>query len=97
MAATDIGFAREHQFTWRAFFICLVISLSVLAFGYPTAMIGTTLSQPSFLQYMDLVGEAGLPRAEMENLIGAVSGDYQVTKHSAWNHPKLIQSRLALS
>lgn len=87
MAAT--GFARERQFTWRAFFVCLVISLSVLAFGYPTAIIGTTLSQPSFLQYMNLVDDNGIPRAEMENLIGALSGVYQVNFNAGCCLPRL--------
>lgn len=93
MAAT--GFSRERQFTWRAFFVCLVISLSVLAFGYPTAIIGTTLSQPSFLQYMDLVDNNGIPRAEMENLIGALSGVYQVNYNADCWRKMLTKSRLA--
>ena len=71
------GFEGERQFTWRAFFISLMISISVLGFGYPTAIIGTTLSQPSFLTYMSLVDE-GVLKPGIESAIGALSGVYQV-------------------
>lgn len=72
------GFAGERQFTWRALAICILIALSVLGFGYPTAIIGTTLSQPSFLIYMDLIDATGLPTASATKWIGTMSGVYQV-------------------
>lgn len=72
------GFSGERQFTWRAFFICFLISMGVLAFGYPTAILGTTFSQPSFLHYMDLLDENGETKSEAQSLIGATSGVYQV-------------------
>jgi hypothetical protein len=73
------GFSGERQFTWRALFICIVISLGVLGFGYPTAIIGTTLSQPSFLTYMNLVDENGQRTPDAESLTGTMSGVYQVS------------------
>ena len=72
------GFAGERQFSWRAFSICLVISLSVMGFGYPTAILGTTLSQPSFLTYMHLIDEDGKPTPSSTRLIGSTNGVYQV-------------------
>jgi hypothetical protein len=72
------GFSGERQFTWRALVICMLISVSVLGFGYPTAIIGTTLSQPSFLVYMHLVDADGEFVPNAQSWIGTLSGVYQV-------------------
>lgn len=72
------GFTGERQFTWCSFFISLVISSGVLSFGYPTAILGTTFSQPSFLAYMGLVNGDGITTSRVQALIGATSGVYQV-------------------
>ncbi|KAK5311247.1 hypothetical protein LTR93_011783 [Exophiala xenobiotica] len=72
-----VGFSGERQFTWRALFLCIFISLGVLGFGYPTAIIGTTLSQPSFLTYMKLVDAIGQSTPNAESLTGTMSGVYQ--------------------
>ena len=45
----------ERAWTWRNFAICYLISLAMLAMGYPSAIISTTLAQPSFLMYMGLL------------------------------------------
>lgn len=74
------GFTGERQFTWRAFSICLLISVAVLGFGYPTAIIGTTLSQPSFLVYMHLIDTHGNLLSDADSWIGTMSGVYQVCK-----------------
>lgn len=83
------GFSGERQFTWRAFFICLIISVGALSFGYPTAIPGTTFSQPSFLSYMKLIDEKGNVTSDAQALIGASSGVYQVFSCSSsaihWN------------
>ncbi|KAH7124478.1 general substrate transporter [Dactylonectria macrodidyma] len=71
------GFTGERQFTWCSFFISLVISSGVLSFGYPTAILGTTFSQPSFLAYMGLVNGDGITTSRVQALIGATSGVYQ--------------------
>ena len=73
------GFAGERQFSWRAFFTCLMIALSIMGFGYPTAILGTTLSQPSFLEYMHLIDADGKPTSNATQLTGATNGVYQVS------------------
>ncbi|KAK5313724.1 hypothetical protein LTR93_010721 [Exophiala xenobiotica] len=47
-----------------------------VAFGYPAAIIGTALSQPSFLIYMGLITKHGLT-ADANGLIGAMNGVFQ--------------------
>jgi len=56
--------------TWTArnFFTCYLVSLGQFAMGYPGAIIGTTLAQPSFLIYMGLLDlEATPPRLTKGN------------------------------
>jgi hypothetical protein len=48
-----------------------------VAFGYPSSIIGTTLGQPAFLEYMGLVTATGLSK-NANGLIGATSGVFQV-------------------
>ncbi|KIY00270.1 uncharacterized protein Z520_03955 [Fonsecaea multimorphosa CBS 102226] len=73
--------AGEAQFTWRGFWIAFLISLGQLAAGYPSALIGTTLGEPSFLIYMGLYtkGATGsfTPTTKITQLIGAMNGVYQ--------------------
>ena len=70
---------QKRQFNWYNFFICFLVSLGQVAFGYPASIIGTTLGEPSFLVYMklfDLKSEALTSNANQ--LIGAMSGVFQV-------------------
>ncbi|KIW16988.1 hypothetical protein PV08_04179 [Exophiala spinifera] len=69
-----------RTWTWRNFTVCYLISLGMIAMGYPAAVISTTLAQPSFLIYMGLLDlEAQPPRltGDAEGLIGAMSGVFQ--------------------
>ncbi|KIX03849.1 uncharacterized protein Z518_07402 [Rhinocladiella mackenziei CBS 650.93] len=66
----------QRQFNWHNFWICFFISMGNVAFGYPAAIIGTTLSQPDFLVYMGLVSQDGLS-ANAHALIGAMNGVFQ--------------------
>ncbi|KAJ9615214.1 hypothetical protein H2200_001288 [Cladophialophora chaetospira] len=65
---------KKRHFNWRAFAMSFAISLGAIAFGYPLAIIGTTLSQPSFVVYMNLIDEDGLPTSNADSLVGAMSG-----------------------
>jgi len=71
--------APQRKMNWRNFLICLSISLGQIAFGYPSSIIGTTLGQPAFLEYMGLITPLGHPAHNMNNLIGATSGVFQVS------------------
>ena len=75
------GFSQEIQWNWYNFWICLGIGfIGQLAFAYPAAVIGVTLAQPAFLEYMDLLttvdGKPGLS-GHANSLIGAMSGVFQ--------------------
>ena len=76
------GFAQEKQWNWRNFWICLGVGfVGQLAFGYPSAIIGVTLAQPAFLEYMGLLTMVdGVPKLSLNanSLIGATSGVFQV-------------------
>lgn len=85
-----MAITTSHQWNGWNFFICFLISLGQLAFGYPAAIIGTTLAQPSFLIYMGLLDVTQDPPAlapQAEGLIGAMSGvcfaEREKTFHSA--------------
>jgi hypothetical protein len=80
-----MAFGDERQMKWRAFWICFSVSMGQLAFGYPASIIGTTLGQPAFLIYMGLVNAEGLTK-EAEQLIGAMSGVFQVHKNPSITH-----------
>jgi hypothetical protein len=67
----------KPKMKWRNFWVCFSISLGQIAFGYPSSIIGTTLGQPSFLEYMGLVTAKGLAK-NANGLIGATSGVFQV-------------------
>jgi uncharacterized membrane protein YjjP (DUF1212 family) len=46
-----MAFGSGRHWNHYNFFICWVVSLGQLAFGYPASIIGVTLAQPSFLVY----------------------------------------------
>jgi len=72
-------FGSKRHFNGYNFFICWLVSLGQIAFGYPASIIGTTLAQPSFLVYMKLVDPAtGELAKNADQLIGATSGVFQV-------------------
>lgn len=77
MSETTITKSKPKM-KWRNFWVCFSISLGQVAFGYPSSIIGTTLGQPAFLEYMGLVTATGLaPNAN--GLIGATSGVFQTS------------------
>lgn len=95
--------AKAEQFNWRNFWICFLVSLGQIAFGYPSSIIGTTLGEPSFLIYMGVLDPTTeLVSGKGEQLIGAMSGVFQVRKHPAGKSPNrrlgiLTLCRLVLS
>ncbi|KEF54374.1 uncharacterized protein A1O9_09540 [Exophiala aquamarina CBS 119918] len=50
-----MAFGTERHWSGWNFFICFMVSLGQIAFGYPASIIGVTLAQPSFLIYMNLL------------------------------------------
>ena len=76
--ATDI-LSKAHQYNWRNFGICFLVSLGQIAFGYPSSIIGTTLGEPSFLIFMRLLDPVTKkPTPKGNQLEGAMSGVFQV-------------------
>jgi MFS family permease len=72
------GFAQDAQWTWKCFFMCLTVGfVGQFAFGYPSSIIGVTLAQPAFLEYMGLINAEGLIDSHSNSLIGATSGVFQ--------------------
>lgn len=72
-----MAFGPKQQWNGRNFFMCLMVSLGQIAFGYPASIIGVTLAQPSFLIYMgllDVTQEPPVMTQDANELIGAVSG-----------------------
>ena len=81
MAKTKTNVPFEQQYNWRNFWICFLVSLGQIAFGYPSSIIGTTLGEPSFDIYMGILDSTG--KAYTSNgaqLEGAMSGVFQVSK-----------------
>ncbi|KAJ9604940.1 hypothetical protein H2200_010329 [Cladophialophora chaetospira] len=75
-----MAFGSGRQWNSWNFFICWLVSLGQIAFGYPASIIGVTLAQPSFLIYMGLLDTTENPPGltkNAENLIGAMSGVFQ--------------------
>ncbi|KAK5170541.1 uncharacterized protein LTR77_005129 [Saxophila tyrrhenica] len=63
-----------RQFTWYSFRICFLVALGPLAFGYSSSIIGSTLGQPSFRLYMQLVDPKTFePTKNAPQLEGAMS------------------------
>ena len=73
-----MAFERKNQWTWKQFWICFLICLGQVAFGYPASVIGVTHAQPSFLIYMNRLDAEGNLTGESNALIGALSGVFQV-------------------
>ena len=72
-----MAFGSTRQWNGWNFFICFIVSLGQIAFGYPASIIGVTLAQPSFLIDMGLLDVTQDPPALASNadeLIGAMSG-----------------------
>jgi hypothetical protein len=72
-----MAFGSKRQWNWRNFFMCFMVSLGQIAFGYPASIIGVTLAQPSFLIYMgllDVTQEPPVMTRHADELIGAISG-----------------------
>lgn len=72
--------SKRSHWTWRQFFICFGISMGMLAFAYPAAVIATTLGQPTFLVYMELLTADGALSSRGNSLIGGMSGVFQVSR-----------------
>lgn len=79
---------KRHFNAWN-FFICWLVSLGQIAFGYPASIIGVTLAQPSFLIAMGLLDPTtGALTKNADQLIGATSGVFQVrclARRRCWN------------
>jgi len=70
--------SKRHFNAWN-FFICYLVSLGQIAFGYPASIIGVTLAQPPFLVYMGLIEPTTAELTKgADQLIGACSGIFQV-------------------
>jgi MFS family permease len=66
------------RYNWRNFWICFLVSLGQVAFGYPSSIIGTTLGEPSFLEYMTIIDpKTGESTPRGDQLQGAMSGVFQ--------------------
>lgn len=68
---------HKRGWTWRQFAYCALVCLGEVAFAYPSSIIGVTLTQPSFLEYMNLVDTIGTLTDKGDSLEGAVSGVFQ--------------------
>lgn len=90
-----MAFDTKNQWTWKQFWICFVIYLGQVAFGYPASVIGVTLAQPAFLVYMNVVDTEGNFTDEGNALIGAMSGVFQVRRGgSAMEIESKVDNRL---
>ncbi|KAF2469502.1 general substrate transporter [Lindgomyces ingoldianus] len=70
--------SKKSQFNGYNFFVCFLVSLGQIAFGYPASIIGTTLGEPPFLIYMGLIDPlTGKETGNAEALIGAMNGVFQ--------------------
>ena len=75
-----MAFGSGRHFNWYNFWICFLVSLGQIAFGYPASIIGATLGQPSFLIYMkllDLTQDPPVLAKGADQIIGAMSGVFQ--------------------
>ncbi|OAL26939.1 hypothetical protein AYO22_03883 [Fonsecaea multimorphosa] len=68
----------KSPMNWHNLGLCFAISWGLVVFGYPSAIIGTTLGEPSFLIYMGLLDPTtGKLVGNANGLIGAMSGVFQ--------------------
>ena len=75
-----MAFGSKRHFNWYNFWICFLVSLGQIAFGYPASIIGATLGQPSFLvamRLLDLTQDPPVLKPGADQLIGAMSGVFQ--------------------
>ena len=63
---------------WRNFATCLFIAFGLGVFSYMNGIIGSTLTKPSFLLYMNLFDDQGKPTPGSTQRIGATTGVFQV-------------------
>lgn len=69
----------KRHFNGYNFWVCFLVSLGQLAFGYPASIIAVTQAQPPYLIYMGLMdASTGKFIGNAEELIGATSGVFQV-------------------
>lgn len=69
---------KKWHFSAYNLYVCFLVSLGQIAFGYPASIIGVTLAQPPFLAYMGLIdAETGDYTSNANSLIGATSGIFQ--------------------
>ena len=66
--------------SWRNLWVILSLTVGQVAYSYQAAIIGTTLAQPSFILYMGLANEQGIPASNVNTLTGSMSGVFQVSK-----------------
>lgn len=79
MATTAASGSAKRRTNWYNLWLCFAISLGLVVFGYPSAVIGVTLAQPPFLIYMGLLDPStGTLTNNANGLIGAMSGVFQV-------------------
>lgn len=92
-ATRKAAFGNSRQFTWYNFWICFLISLAQVAFGYNASIIATTMGQPSFLLYMKLRDPVTfLPTDHASGIEGALSGIFFVCPiHPSLGHSHLPQ------
>lgn len=89
--------SKFRQFNWYNFWVCWLVSLGQIAFGYPASIIGTTLGEPSFLIYMKLIDPTGNLTPNADQLIGAMSGVFQVSLCARYCLDSLLTLRLGWS
>lgn len=77
--SSNMDSPKHRYWTWRTLLICTLISTGQIGFGYPASIISTTLGQPSFLKYMNLVTPEGELKPGADGLTGAMSGVFQVS------------------
>ena len=78
-----MAFGKKDPLRWKNFFICFAVCLGSLAYGYISAIIGTTLGKPAFLVYMNIGDEQGAYFPDKENLVGAITSVFQVLSSSS--------------
>jgi hypothetical protein len=72
-----MAFGKSEPFRWYNFWICFAVAVGTVAFGYPSAIIGSTLGKAAFLEYMGL-GDADGVFPSKQGLTGAITGVFQV-------------------
>ena len=77
MASTALDTADNQPLKWSSLFICFLITLGQICFGYPASIISTTLGEPPFLRYMHLSNAEGNLNSNATSLEGATNGVFQ--------------------